>query len=521
MVKQIRKKNLSFFLINFISLTCKSVFSRQWKPFELTVCYGKSSKSANSTNDTNVIDVIEGSSVQLWCHYCNTKEDYNPKLWFYRPRGMMKQTMQEIETRDDVVDKNMSITLSHILSLNYFRPNYSGVYTCKRYDNGHKSKFTYVLEGVLYVEVSPKVGTYTQWQEYKRMYIDPVNKKFKVSQEEPFKSFRKQYNTIVKVYTVWDNWSECQAIDVHLKGKRKRLGKCRICPVNNTIKSTHKAIPNNIVNSYLADAYDVPCRSIKLNEALPEISRIVRNIPEFEAEEICSMPRKTENKTGNGNSKHKTTQQVMEDSHVTLMCNEVNPNSDLKWFKDKKMLKSLYGNIFNRREDEPHISIDASNSLHILHISKNEEGNYTCSINGKKVKQFEVKEVQSLNKRCNRCRSRGDNGTCKDPFPLNVTEADAEVGLHIVACPSGWCGKLIEGTIGAFRQDDYGTATERMCLQRPPSDYEERCAYTMWNRKKVYMCFCNGDLCNAAGGVSSYPLLLTLAVLCPVYNYLI
>lgn len=54
---------------------------------------------------------------------------------------------------------------------------------------------------------------------------------------------------------------------------------------------------------------------------------------------------------------------------------------------------SCVRNIFSRREDEPHISIDASNSLHILHISKNEEGNYTCSINGRKVKQFELKVV--------------------------------------------------------------------------------------------------------------------------------
>lgn len=133
---------------------------------------------------------------------------------------------------------------------------------------------------------------------------------------------------------------------------------------------------------------------------------------------------------------------------------------------------------------------------------------------------FFVQEVQSLHKRCIRCRSRGDLGTCGDPFPINVTETIVEQGLHVVACPSGWCGKLLEGTVGAFRTDDYGTATERMCLQRPPSDYEERCAYTMWNRKKVYMCFCNGDLCNAATGISTYPLTLVLAVIIPIFNYL-
>jgi len=43
---------------------------------------------------------------------------------------------------------------------------------------------------------------------------------------------------------------------------------------------------------------------------------------------------------------------------------------------------------------------------------------------------------------------------------------------------------------------EYGTATQRLCFQRGPDDNEERCAYTVWNYKKVYMCLCYGDLCN-------------------------
>lgn len=44
-------------------------------------------------------------------------------------------------------------------------------------------------------------------------------------------------------------------------------------------------------------------------------------------------------------------------------------------------------------------------------------------------------------------------GSCGDPFPFNVTEPEVEAGIHVVACPSGWCGKMIEGTTGAFRTD--------------------------------------------------------------------
>lgn len=130
------------------------------------------------------------------------------------------------------------------------------------------------------------------------------------------------------------------------------------------------------------------------------------------------------------------------------------------------------------------------------------------------------KEANSLHKRCIRCRSRGELGSCGDPFLFNVTDPDAVIGINLIACPSGWCGKLLQGSTGAFRTDDYGTATERMCLQRPPSDYEERCAYTMWNHKKVYMCFCNGDICNSGYVVKAIPITFLLSVLA-FYNFLL
>ncbi|XP_026326433.1 uncharacterized protein LOC113235083 [Hyposmocoma kahamanoa] len=143
----------------------------------------------------------------------------------------------------------------------------------------------------------------------------------------------------------------------------------------------------------------------------------------------------------------------------------------------------------------------------------NYNGLFLCSL----IVLLVFEEVKCLQKRCIKCRSRGELGTCGDPFPFNMTEPDAEVGIHVVACPSGWCAKVIEGTTGAYRTDDYGAATERMCLQRPPSDYEERCAYTMYNHRKVYMCFCSGDLCNSAFRISTFPISILMATVITVY----
>nr|CAD7400707.1 unnamed protein product [Timema poppensis] len=119
--------------------------------------------------------------------------------------------------------------------------------------------------------------------------------------------------------------------------------------------------------------------------------------------------------------------------------------------------------------------------------------------------------AQGILKRCFACRSRGDLGSCKDPFKFNSTLAQDERGLEAVPCASGWCGKFMEGGT-TFKDDDYGVATQRMCLQRAPNDNEERCAYTVWGNKKVYMCFCQGDLCNTAGATPLPPFMLVTSL---------
>lgn len=99
---------------------------------------------------------------------------------------------------------------------------------------------------------------------------------------------------------------------------------------------------------------------------------------------------------------------------------------------------------------------------------------------------------------CFTCRSRGPLGDCRDAFPYNETTAEGVRGVEATPCASKWCGKLVEG-----KDDDFDLATERLCLQRPPDDQEERCAETLYQNRRVYMCFCRGDLCNGAHTVKA------------------
>ncbi|KAH8421289.1 hypothetical protein KR009_000295 [Drosophila setifemur] len=125
-------------------------------------------------------------------------------------------------------------------------------------------------------------------------------------------------------------------------------------------------------------------------------------------------------------------------------------------------------------------------------------------------------QIDGLLRRCYQCRSRGEGGSCKDPFTFNATDVESEPGLAAIPCASGWCGKVIEGG-GTYAIDDYDLAIQRMCVQRGPDDNMDRCADTIYNYKKVYMCFCQGDLCNGARGLSRDGgfLLLPLSILLP------
>lgn len=103
----------------------------------------------------------------------------------------------------------------------------------------------------------------------------------------------------------------------------------------------------------------------------------------------------------------------------------------------------------------------------------------------------------------------------RDPFYSNTTIINTNPSIEASPCASGWCGKSIEGQIG-----DHLQATERMCLQRPPSDGQERCSDTFYEasgnkrRSPIFMCFCKGDLCNGSTMVNYSFIVVPSLIIC-------
>lgn len=62
--------------------------------------------------------------------------------------------------------------------------------------------------------------------------------------------------------------------------------------------------------------------------------------------------------------------------------------------------------------------------------------------------------VTGVIKRCFKCRSRGDLGSCKDQFGYNNASALEKVhGVEAIPCASGWCGKVLEGGANTFKDE--------------------------------------------------------------------
>ncbi|XP_024891261.1 uncharacterized protein LOC112467042, partial [Temnothorax curvispinosus] len=462
----------------------------------------------------------------------NEHEEPQPKIWYYQDR-YREESEKEVELG---MDNNVSYSRVYItpdlsLIVKNLTVTDAGVYRCHGEEGQEKeNKYNYRIER-------------------KINYNKGISRQ--VSKMRDLADIREEGVTLQAV-SEWGPWSSCKQC-IYNRGIKTSRGYCRLKRNINSASGcicvfilSHYKLENTVIEKndsiiihFFRGSPILPCKSVLLQNEFPSISRVVRYLPEFILTEPCKKCPRVKKRRKGEKFRYAKRYVLAEGAHLAVSCPEYitsytfkyknwkrttylqyrsSTASQVIWKKDTLTLKKGMGQSFRKKDKEARVMVDTFSTLYLTDVSKEEQGNYTCyvdNINMMRLKIIVVSKTrlltQGILRRCVSCRSRGDLGSCKDPFTMNSTQIELEKGIDAVPCVSGWCGKIIESQ---NLNNEYGTATQRLCFQRGPDDNEERCAYTVWNYKKVYMCLCYGDLCNGTMRTTVASGLLIMIAVC-------
>ncbi|CAK9804412.1 hypothetical protein ANTQUA_LOCUS4078 [Anthophora quadrimaculata] len=493
--------------INFLwlliisSVSTENIISIDQSVTPTKYCRNKERLITSEENDEYLLISAEiDTIVVMECRFCNDKKEGETKIWYYQDRYRENpEKVVELGMDNNISYNRIYTTPELSLVVKEFALADAGVYLCHGAEGQEvENKFNYRIEpifkehGVSYTEQ----GNLTEWEKYREIYLASVTTRFAVSQMSELAEIR-EVGITLQVISEWAPWSLCEHC-VRNRGYKTSLGNCRL---KRHINATIADKSDSSIVKFFQKSPLIPCKSILLEEEFPAISSAVRYLPEYILKEPCKKCPHVKKKKGR-KFKYVKRFVLAEGAYLTVVCPESTKDTQVSWKKDSITLEKGVRRSFRKLDPEARVIVDAFGLLYLIDVSAHEEGNYTCYIDNIGMMQLKVIVIlkarlltQGLLRRCVNCRSRGDLGSCKDPFTMNSTAIEMEKGVDAVPCASGWCGKIIERH---GLNNEYGTATQRLCFQRGPDDGEERCAYTVWSYKKVYMCLCFGDLCNGS-----------------------
>ncbi|XP_020710929.3 uncharacterized protein LOC105690755 [Athalia rosae] len=336
-----------------------------------------------------LIDAELNTTISLECHYCNEKDDQEPKIWYRQDRYQSEKPIEiSLDMDNNITYNRIHVTPEFSLLIRDYDLKDEGLYRCHG-ANGQEEewKFNYRLESIFKdIEgIYREKGNLTDWEKYHETNLAPVSLRFKVSSMPSLVKIR-EMGVELEIVSEWGPWSPCERC-IRKKGWKTRVAMCRVKRTMN--RKPIEGQGENISVVFMKSPM-WPCRSIALYDAYPEIGKATKNLPEFMLEEKCKRcpPLKKYKKD---KFRYKKRYVLAEDAHLTIACPEASMDTEVVWKKDKVTLKKGTGHSFRRKDPEPRVLVDTFATLYLLGVTEAEAGNYTCYVD--KVNMLKVKVI--------------------------------------------------------------------------------------------------------------------------------
>lgn len=361
----------------------------------------------NKTGNAQTIVVEKGERIHLPCHSCEKLKDdrFDSMQWMkldFSPDSKGMYRVHEIipGLHIDKTKNRITQSIDHTLTFKKARVSDAGSYFCRPPNRRKKERFAdyrLTLSALnAFMANRSRIRFFFHVDVIKLRLHDVVDVSYSTGRAPMQPEVVANLN--LEVFTNWHPWTPCSVCND--EGFKKRVGTCTVKKHNATAK-----VPNRNIDLILSSARKgIPCQSQFFADFAHEQWHQRHN--EFEIED-CFIPcpyekserqkrsiwkkdiKKEFKKTTKGAKRPVLKQKVREGAYLGLICPGGSLSKTMIWingseFNNKSVIKR---NVTER------ITFDMFGNIHIDRIRPSDAVTYTCWIEKKLMKTFEIKVI--------------------------------------------------------------------------------------------------------------------------------
>ena len=358
----------------------------------------RSSKWCNMTEKVSkAVSVAKDGVIHLPCHRCleSANELYEPMQWVKlhpNPDRNGLYLVKEIlsDMHDDEKRNKLIISLDHTLIIRKARRSNTGSYICKPFTQGE-----FLRKRLNWTGLQKWITEISQMRYFYHLDVIDFDEAPMVESGGNSGRMMMQSHDMVPenliIYTKWLPWSSCSVCDQH--GLRQRIGLC-------VIKKRHGdlTVPHAYLNNILDFARNgLPCQSEFLKEFDNSAWFNRPNEIEFsECFEPC--PKRKRRKKRSTISIKELSEDVEKKKKKKVISIQVNQYLILKCPGSKILKKPVWmlgsrtiSPVRIRNVTKKRVNFDIFGSLHFIKTKLNDSGMYSCWIEKKLKRKFDVR----------------------------------------------------------------------------------------------------------------------------------